>query len=55
VEPYLDAAKQLYKDTVSVVKDPAENKLVVTSSVYKGESCDIAIGNQNDKNDTTSP
>lgn len=35
IEAYLEVTKRLYKEMISVVKDPAENKLVVTSSVYK--------------------
>jgi len=35
IEAYLDVTKRLYKEMISVVKDPAENRLVVTSSVYK--------------------
>ncbi|XP_070213027.1 cilia- and flagella-associated protein 300-like [Littorina saxatilis] len=35
IDPYLDVTKQLYKDLVSVQKNPDSKELVVTSSVFK--------------------
>jgi len=41
IEAYLEVTKQIYKDVLSVAKDPAENRLVVTSSVFKVRLHDV--------------
>ncbi|KAJ3010277.1 hypothetical protein HKX48_007499 [Thoreauomyces humboldtii] len=43
LEPYLNATKLIYKDLISVAKDPQTNKLRVSSLVYKVTGLDSSV------------